>query len=791
MQTKSQACLKCGNQLRQEDGLCPQCLLAAGMAPTGDASKSSLQSVVTITHPIPDTDELNAVFDDLEVLELIGSGGMGAVYKVRQKKLDRVAALKILLAAPGDESDRQDFELRFWQEAKALAKLNHPGIVTIYDFGTAGSYCFIVMEYIDGVSLRETLLDQKLSPEEALLLVPKLCDALQFAHDCGVVHRDIKPENILLTVQGDVKIADFGLAKLNDRNESLTQTRQILGTPKYMAPEQLEGAKHVDHRADIYSLGVVFYELLTGELPLGRFAPPSKKVAVNVSLDEVVLRSLEKEPVQRYQHASEVRNAIDSLSSSTIPSSSELKQNNRIASWIGGIDKAWLLVLQNILVLAYFYCLFKFFAFDYREELGRAQLEFGSPIPWLSISGEQPAQGQFKFQWQTEFLTFTLLWAIGAHLILFACRSINVLRGGSSQLFSPTFSAFAWCAVVVAILSYAKVSVPDLNPSSNLAVAESSASRNQASYLESLRSSATKGDLAESLNALNSGVDVNHKFEGGMTALMYAARNGHAAYCVALLILGANVNEQDERGNTALMHAVASSQNGVFLAIQRFAKDLGDYQSRRAHLYENDELTTEQRAIREQGLKLKIPGVDQQLIGKRDLSTVKVEIALDLANEEGQTLLIQAASKGDSQLVSALAQADVEFVDKRGRNAIWHAVANEQFQFFAEQLNRQPHFHPTHLVSEKTLIQCSEKDPSIFEILRMHREIEILTDVYRLLGEQLDTVKKKMESSDAGLDEYSYRQSVRDLEFAFNEAREEIDTFYSEEELREKASGDE
>jgi hypothetical protein len=150
-----------------------------------------------------------------------------------------------------------------------------------------------------------------LSPGDALRIVPQVCEALQFAHDAGIVHRDIKPENILVDTQGRVKIADFGLAKLLSPTApadlTLTAEHDVLGTPRYMAPEQIEHPADVDHRADIYSLGVVLYEMLTGELPLGRFAPPSQKVRVDVRLDEVVLRTLEKEPSRRYQHASDVK----------------------------------------------------------------------------------------------------------------------------------------------------------------------------------------------------------------------------------------------------------------------------------------------------------------------------------------------------------------------------------------------------------------------------------------------------------------------------------------------------
>src|SRR5208337_1822315 len=136
------------------------------------------------------------------------------------------------------------------------------------------------------------------------------------SHQQGIVHRDIKPENILLDKQGRVKIADFGIAKLLDtggRVASLTGEQQVVGTPHYMAPEQIEKPATVDHRADIYSLGVVFYEMLTGELPLGKFAPPSSKVHIDVRLDEVVLHSLEKEPARRYQHASEVKTRVETI----------------------------------------------------------------------------------------------------------------------------------------------------------------------------------------------------------------------------------------------------------------------------------------------------------------------------------------------------------------------------------------------------------------------------------------------------------------------------------------------
>ncbi len=155
-----------------------------------------------------------------------------------------------------------------------------------------------------------------------LALVTHICSALQYAHDENIVHRDIKPENILINKKGQAKIVDFGLVKLlgNEPDSSLTATQMVMGTTNYMAPEQRERPLEVDHRADIYSLGVVFYEMLTGEVPMGRFDPPSKKVQVDVRLDEVVLHALEREPARRYQKASEIRTGVETIAASMEPS---------------------------------------------------------------------------------------------------------------------------------------------------------------------------------------------------------------------------------------------------------------------------------------------------------------------------------------------------------------------------------------------------------------------------------------------------------------------------------------
>jgi len=256
-------CPQCGATLPSGalEGLCPACLLKQG-------TETSTQAEVTSFRP-PSIEEMAQIFPQLEIIGLIGKGGMGAVYKARQPSLDRFVALKILppqiAAGPG-------FTDRFNREARALARLSHPNIVAVHEFGQANSLPYLIMEFVDGLNLRQLERSGKLLPREALQIVPQICEALQFAHDEGIVHRDIKPENILLDKRGRVKIADFGIAKILGREAELglTETGGTIGTPQYMAPEQAEKPETVDHRADIFSLGVVFYEMLTGELPLGK-----------------------------------------------------------------------------------------------------------------------------------------------------------------------------------------------------------------------------------------------------------------------------------------------------------------------------------------------------------------------------------------------------------------------------------------------------------------------------------------------------------------------------------------
>ena len=375
-------CPQCGTPLPLGAlaGLCPACLLRLGAA--GDTVTDARQAAF---HP-PSVAELAPLFPQLELLELVGKGGMGAVYKARQKQLDRIVALKIL--PPGIGNDPA-FAERFTREAKALAKLNHPGIVTLYEFGRAdlpippigktapphrpatGQFYFL-MEFVDGVNLRQLMHAARISAHEALAIVPQICDALQFAHDQGIVHRDIKPENILMDRRGRVKVADFGLAKIvgnggradqpvnqedgaaqpHRPTNDLTDAGKVMGTPQYMSPEQIQAPGEVDHRADIYALGVVFYQMLTGELPGKKIEAPSKKVSIDVRLDEVVLRALEKKPELRYQQVSAIKTQIETITSPANEAQPEIARHPNAIPILRWRDR-WIWDTSNVTALAF------------------------------------------------------------------------------------------------------------------------------------------------------------------------------------------------------------------------------------------------------------------------------------------------------------------------------------------------------------------------------------------------------------------------------------------------------
>jgi len=242
---------------------------------------------------------------------LVGKGGMGEVHQAVQLSLGRVVALKLLARELADDPT---FVARFDKEAAALAALNHPNVVAIVDKGKADNTYYLVMEFVDGPSLREVSKSPLLDISGALRIIMEISRAIDYAHNRGVIHRDLKPENILFDEQagGIPKVTDFGLATFfestpHTKRFDVTQTHVSMGTLSYMAPEQRVDAKNADHRADIYSLGVLLYELLVGEVPVGNFDPPShKRPGVDRRIDAIVARCLKTNPDDRYQRVSEL-----------------------------------------------------------------------------------------------------------------------------------------------------------------------------------------------------------------------------------------------------------------------------------------------------------------------------------------------------------------------------------------------------------------------------------------------------------------------------------------------------
>jgi serine/threonine protein kinase len=305
-QSSGITCRRCGSRLGTGvlASLCPQCLFQQGL---GTPCSCRPKSFVA-----PSLSSIASLVPGVELLELVGQGGMGAVYKGRQHLLNRLVAVKVL---PATAADGGSIVSRFRREARVLARLNNPNVVAIYDYGSAGGLSYFTMDYVEGCTLRQMLKVGQLEPERAVDLFCQLCDGLQHAHERGVVHRDIKPENLLIDKRGRLKVADFGIATLKwdgPSNERPTLEGQRIGTPYYMAPEQAQRPHTVDHRADIYSAGAVLYEMLTGVLPLGRFAPPSGKARIPLQMDMAVLGALETEASARYPSIEEFKAAVQS-----------------------------------------------------------------------------------------------------------------------------------------------------------------------------------------------------------------------------------------------------------------------------------------------------------------------------------------------------------------------------------------------------------------------------------------------------------------------------------------------
>jgi|GEM_PF-946404 len=263
----------------------------------------------------PTPEHLQAMLPQYDHWEMLGCGGMGAVYQARQTSLDRLVAIKVL--PPQVAADEAEYIERFKNEARTMAKMNHPAIVAVYDFGeTSDGLLYIVMEHVNGTDVAKMIQAQgKLTAAHALAITAHVCDALAYAHEHGVIHRDIKPANILINMEGAVKVADFGLARMQDPGQTsgMTQEGMTLGTPDYVAPEALIIGVMVDGRADLYAVGVMLYNMLTGEIPRGFFQLPSEKTACDTRYDTIVRKAMEQDVVKRYQTSREIRRDLDQI----------------------------------------------------------------------------------------------------------------------------------------------------------------------------------------------------------------------------------------------------------------------------------------------------------------------------------------------------------------------------------------------------------------------------------------------------------------------------------------------
>lgn len=286
-----------------------------------------------------------------QIISELGQGAMGVVYKARDPLIDREVAIKTINLSLAQE-EREEYEARFYQEAKAAGRLSHPNIVTIYDVGRTDDIAYIAMEYLHGRELRDILNDERILPiAQVIDIISQVALGLSYAHEHEIVHRDIKPSNVMVIRDGHVKITDFGIARMASAAVR-TQTGMVLGSPKYMSPEQVMG-KLTDQRSDIFSLGVMLYEMLTGQAPfMGENvnaimyqtlnATPAAPSTINVEVPEmlnfIVAKALAKDLDSRYQNARDLANDLracrDAMprSTSTVDASPQKKINANIES---------------------------------------------------------------------------------------------------------------------------------------------------------------------------------------------------------------------------------------------------------------------------------------------------------------------------------------------------------------------------------------------------------------------------------------------------------------------------
>ncbi len=311
-----------------------------------------------------------------EILEELGRGEMGVVYKAHDPLIDRFVAIKTIDLQKLSEKEKDEYKMRFYQEAKAAGRLNHPNIITIHDLGRKGDIAYIAMELMEGPELQDIVAEnQPLSVEEKLDVAFQVAEGLSYAHEHGVVHRDIKPSNIMVLRGRHVKIADFGIARM-ESSLWRTQTDQIIGSPLYMSPEQIQ-SHPIDPRSDIFSFGIVLYQMLTGRLPFkGENVnsvmyqiineEPPKPSSLNPEipdmLDHIIAKCLAKKPEDRYQSANELTSDLHSCrkllshADSTVDHPGHYFEDGRTdnVSKITKVQLIWIIVLTALLSFGFY-----------------------------------------------------------------------------------------------------------------------------------------------------------------------------------------------------------------------------------------------------------------------------------------------------------------------------------------------------------------------------------------------------------------------------------------------------
>ncbi len=308
-------CTSCDSVLPDRgslNGICPVCIARSmTISLTEDDGRYDLLEMFNSSLP---------TVSGYQMGPLAGSGGMGLVFRATHETDGSTVALKMLSSRWYDDKEQV---ARFEREARMLSQLDHPNIVKFIESGeTDDGHLFMATEFVEGVDMRRRLVQKAMAPQEVFSIFEQICTAIEYAHSKNIVHRDLKPSNVLLGTDGSVKVADFGIAKpapTGSAAVSLTQSNSTIGTPYYMAPESINNLSKATGRSDIYSLGVMLYELLTGSLPMGHFAPISKKTGLDPRFDDVIRKALAEDPAHRFGTVKEFRDAVQRLATPPPP----------------------------------------------------------------------------------------------------------------------------------------------------------------------------------------------------------------------------------------------------------------------------------------------------------------------------------------------------------------------------------------------------------------------------------------------------------------------------------------